>query len=66
MRLAEERKAWRKDHPFVRCEPTRAPKELFILYGLLIGILCASSQDCRWEPEPAGVGGWNSWKAGSK
>jgi len=23
MRLAEERKAWRKDHPFVRCEPAR-------------------------------------------
>lgn len=23
---------------------------LFILYVLLIGVLCASSQDCRWEP----------------
>jgi len=28
MRLAEERKAWRKDHPFVRCEPTRAPVDI--------------------------------------
>ena len=28
MRLAEERKAWRKDHPFVRCEPPRAPSDV--------------------------------------
>ena len=28
MRLAEERKAWRKDHPFVRCEPARAPSDV--------------------------------------
>jgi hypothetical protein len=28
MRLAEERKAWRKDHPFVRCEPTHAPADI--------------------------------------
>lgn len=28
MRLAEERKAWRKDHPFVRRESTRAPVDV--------------------------------------
>ena len=35
MRLAEERKAWRKDHPFVRCEPRRAPADIVYNVGFV-------------------------------
>ena len=45
MRLAEERKAWRKDHPFVRCEPTRSPVDVaYFVYFVDRGFMRVQSR----------------------
>lgn len=66
-RLAEERKQWRKDHPFVR-QPfsvaftlfMQIPIKLYDLCCILIGLLRETSQGDRWIYEPYGMGGWHT------
>jgi len=66
-RLAEERKQWRKDHPFVR-----TPLQLLILCSYTqctnfvpckrdtIGLLRETCQSSGWIYESYGMGGWHS------
>lgn len=71
-RLAEERKQWRKDHPFV-WHIQILFKMLADLYSTLTqhipsqsGLLCATFKILGWLYEPDGMGSWNSGQSGCK
>lgn len=57
-RLTEERKQWRKDHPFV----LRTSKLTCADDVDMIGILCQAGQQRRWLGQPARLGMWYSWE----
>jgi hypothetical protein len=57
-RLAEERKQWRKDHPFVR--GSVCSDILWALIGQFTGILREAYQVSRWFHESDGMGGRNT------
>lgn len=52
-RLSEERKAWRKDHPFVRM-PVNSP--ILIIFFPNAGFLCEANQESRWYFQSTRVG----------
>ena len=72
MRLAEERKQWRKDHPFVSCpiwpsfhlivsflpRPWRLTGWLIFSIFDCVGVLRETEQINGWVYELDGVGGW--------
>jgi hypothetical protein len=61
MRLQEERKQWRKDHPYVRLpRPSLTRKANGYILGS-IGILGETTEN--WSGvELVAVGCWNSWQ----
>jgi hypothetical protein len=65
-RLAEERKQWRKDHPFVSSSSVlliaSIPIPISIPITRHIGLLRETCQGSGWLYEPYGMGGWHSWQ----
>lgn len=69
IRLQEERKQWRKDHPFVcgrnfwRGGAVVADDPHLLA---VVGVLCPTCERCGWVAEPHGMGGrypWKGWRA---
>lgn len=76
-RLAQERKAWRKDHPFVRfnffkrsvqsaCGQSTCCPFVYTLIFVFSGICCRTNKKSRWDYESHELGMCYSWQEGGK
>lgn len=57
-RLSEERKAWRKDHPFVSVIQSWITLGTLVILYIVAGICCKAIEECGWVTQSGELGMW--------